>query len=85
MEAHPSIVEEAMAVEPTDANESAAAPQGAGSEVLLEDTDLESPSKKRKVCCTKLSLYAHVHDRFDRGGCCNGILPRSRQSTDPCT
>ena len=27
MEAHPSIVEEAMAVEPTDANESAAAPQ----------------------------------------------------------
>ena len=51
MEARPSIVEEAMAVEPTDANESAAAPQGAGSEVLLEDTDLETPSKKRKVCC----------------------------------
>ena len=51
MDAHPSIVEEAMAVEPNDANESAAAPQGAGSEVMLEDTDLESPPKKRKVCC----------------------------------
>ena len=51
MEAHPSIVDDAMAVEADNTNESAAAPQGAGSEVLLEDTDLETPSKKRKVCC----------------------------------
>ena len=64
MEAHPSIVEEAMAVEPTDANESAAAPQGAGSEVLLEDADLESPAKKRKmsckIICTLMCMFAIV-------------------------
>ena len=68
MEAHPSIVEEAMAVEPTDANESAAAPQGAGSEVLLEDTDLESPSKKRKVCCkiicTLMCMFSIVPNMY---------------------
>ena len=40
-----------MAVEPVDANESAAALQNSASEVLLTDADLESPSKKRKVCC----------------------------------
>ena len=68
MDAHPSIVEEAMAVEPTDANESAAAPQGAGSEVLLEDTDLESPSKKRKVCCkiicTLMCMFSIVPNMY---------------------
>ena len=68
MEAHPSIVEEAMAVEPTDANESAAAPQGAGSEVLLEDTDLETPSKKRKVCCkiicTLMCMFSIVPNMY---------------------
>ena len=68
IEAHPSIVEEAMAVEPTDANESAAAPQGAGSEVLLEDTDLESPSKKRKVCCkiicTLMCMFSIVPNMY---------------------
>ena len=40
-----------MAVEPSTANESAAAPQEMAPEVLLTDADLESPSKKRKVCC----------------------------------
>ena len=64
----PSIVEEAMAVEPTDANESAAAPQGAGSEVLLEDTDLETPSKKRKVCCkvicTLMCMFSIVPNMY---------------------
>ena len=68
MDAHPSIVEEAMAVEPTDANESAAAPQGAGSEVLLEDTDLETPSKKRKVCCkiicTLMCMFSIVPNMY---------------------
>ena len=68
MDAHPSIVEEAMAVEPTDANESAAAPQGAGSEVLLEDTDLESPPKKRKVCCkiicTLMCMFSIVPNMY---------------------
>ena len=57
-----------MAVEPTDANESAAAPQGAGSEVLLEDTDLESPSKKRKVCCkiicTLMCMFSIVPNMY---------------------
>ena len=49
MSSHPSENAEAMAVEPTDANESAAALQNSASEVLLTDADLESPSKKRKV------------------------------------
>ena len=57
-----------MAVEPTDANESAAAPQGAGSEVLLEDTDLETPSKKRKVCCkiicTLMCMFSIVPNMY---------------------
>ena len=51
MEAHPSIVDEPMAVEATNESESAAAPQEPTPEVLLEDADLESPAKKRKVSC----------------------------------
>ena len=51
MSSHPSENAEAMAVEPVDANESAAALQNSASEVLLTDADLESPSKRRKVCC----------------------------------
>ncbi len=51
MSSHPPTVEEPMAVEPTDANESAAALQDPAPGVLLTDEDLESPSKKRKVCC----------------------------------
>ena len=43
MSSHPSESAEAMAVEPTDANESAAALQDSASEVLLTDADLESP------------------------------------------
>ena len=51
MSSHPSNGAEAMAVEPTNENESAAALQDSTSEVLLTDADLESPSKRRKVCC----------------------------------
>ena len=51
MEAQPTPTTDHMAVEPNDVTESAAERQGAGPEVLLEDADLESPSKKRKVCC----------------------------------
>ena len=51
MESHPTPTTDDMAVEPNEVNESAAERQGASSEVLLEDADLESPSKRRKVCC----------------------------------
>ena len=50
MEAHPSIVDEPMAVEATNESESAAAPQDPAPGAMLTDEDLESPSKKRKVC-----------------------------------
>ena len=57
-----------MAVEPTDANESAAAMQDSTSEVLLTDADLESPSKKRKVCCkivcTHMCMFAIVPNMY---------------------
>ena len=43
-----------MAVEPTNENESAAALQDSTSEALLTDADLESPSKRRKVCCKSI-------------------------------
>ena len=50
MSSNPSNEADLMAVEPSTANESAAAPQEMAPEVLLEDADLESPAKKRKVC-----------------------------------
>ena len=43
-----------MAVEPTNENESAAAPQETAPGAMLTDEDLESPSKKRKVCCKSI-------------------------------
>ena len=61
MEAHPSIVDEPMAVEATNESESAAAPQEPTPEVLLEDADLESPAKKRKVSCKIICTLMHVH------------------------
>ena len=60
MEAHPPTVEDHMAVEATNESESAAALQNPAPGAMLTDEDLESPSKKRKVCC-KIVLYAHVH------------------------
>ena len=51
MEAHPPTVEDHMAVEATDESESAAALQNPAPGAMLTDEDLESPSKKRKVCC----------------------------------
>ena len=65
MSSHPSNEADLMAVEPSTANESAAAPQEMAPEVLLEDADLESPAKKRKVCCkiicTLMCMFAIVH------------------------
>ena len=51
MEAQPTPTTDDMAVEPNTVTESAAERQGPAPEVLLEDADLESPAKKRKVCC----------------------------------
>ena len=51
MSPNPSPTLDPMAVEATTESESAAAPQDPAPEVLLTDEDLESPSKKRKVCC----------------------------------
>ena len=45
MSSNPSNEADLMAVEPSTANESAAAPQEMAPEVLLEDADLESPAK----------------------------------------
>ena len=62
-EAHPSIVEEAMAVETTDADEGLAAPRGAGSEVLLED--MTSSRRRRnarcaaRIICTLMCMFPH--------------------------
>ena len=54
MSSHPSNGAEAMAVEPTNENESAAAPQETAPGAMLTDEDLESPAKKRKVCCKSI-------------------------------
>ena len=51
MSSHPTQSSDPMAVEAATESESAAAPQEPTPEVLLEDADLESPSKRRKVCC----------------------------------
>ena len=43
-----------MAVEPTNENKDAAEPQNPAPGPMLTDEDLESPSKKRKVCCKSI-------------------------------
>ena len=73
MSSHPSENAEAMAVEPVDANESAAALQNSASEVLLTDADLESPSKKRKVCCNAHRRGPRESPSKKRKVCCKII------------
>ena len=57
-----------MAVEPNTANESAAELQDPAPGVLLTDEDLESPSKKRKVCCkticTLMCMFSIVPNMY---------------------
>ena len=68
MEAQPTPTTDDMAVEPNTVTESAAERQGPSSEVLLEDADLESPTKKRKVCCksicTLMCMFAIVPSMY---------------------
>ena len=70
MSSNPSNEADLMAVEPSTANESAAAPQDQemAPEVLLTDADLESPSKKRKVCCkivcTLMCMFSIVPNMY---------------------
>ena len=69
MEAQPTPTTDDMAVEPNPVTESAAERQGPAPEVLLEDADLESPSKKRsKVCCkivcTLMCMFAIVPSMY---------------------
>ena len=67
-----------MAVEPTNENESAAAPQETAPGAMLTDEDLESPAKKRKVCCkimcTLMCMFAIVQDAR-RAGLAQLFLP----------
>ena len=51
MSSHPTQSSDPMAVEAATESESAAAPQNPAPGAMLTDEDLESPSKKRKVCC----------------------------------
>ena len=68
MSSHPSNGAEAMAVEPTNENESAAAPQEKAPGAMLTDEDLESPSKRRKVCCkivcTLMCMFSIVPNMY---------------------
>ena len=63
-----SIGAEPMAVEPSSGNKDAAAPQDPAPGVLLTDEDLESPSKKRKVCCkticTLMCMFSIVPNMY---------------------
>ena len=64
-----------MAVEPTNENKDAAEPQNPAPGPMLTDEDLESPSKKRKVCCKTIctlmcmfsivpNMYRVSHSRY---------------------
>ena len=50
MSSQPSTGADLMAVEPSNENKDAAAPQDPAPGAMLTDEDLESPTKKRKVC-----------------------------------
>ena len=57
-----------MAVEPSNENKDAEALQDPAPGVLLTNEDLESPSKKRKVCCkivcTHMCMFAIVPNMY---------------------
>ena len=68
MSSHPSNEADLMAVEPTNENKDAAEPQNPAPGPMLTDEDLESPSKKRNVCCkivcTLMCMFSIVPNMY---------------------
>ena len=68
MSSHPTLSSDPMAVEAATESESAAAPQNPAPGAMLTDEDLESPSKKRKVCCkticTLMCMFSIVPNMY---------------------